>query len=162
MNIAQTIQTRTVGIADSLDALAAKARAAKTRDAFSAVASDAGSIIGQVSAIRARLDALAVGGVYAKARDLMDVALWERATRGALVGSAASAQRIFATANRLAARTPSNVRRHTVKAGETPQSIARMELGDWQRWPEILIANQIDPADTLAVGAVLTIPGGIA
>ena len=161
MNIAQTIQARTLGIADSIDALATKARAAKTRDAYSAVASDSGKLIGQISEIRARLDAIAVGATYTKARDLMDVALWERSTRGALVRSTATAQRISATANRLASRTPSNVRRHTVKAGETPQSIARMELGDWQRWPEILIANQIDPADTLTVGAILTIPGGL-
>ena len=45
--------------------------------------------------------------------------------------------------------------------GLTPQSIARMELGDWQRWMDILIANQLDPADNLIVGAVLVIPGGI-
>lgn len=161
MNIAQTIQARSIGIADSLDALAAKARTATTRDALLAVASDASALVGRVVEIRSRLDALSVGQTYSVARELMDAALWERSTRSALVASTATAMKIRDTASRIAGRTPSRVRRHVVKAGETPQSIARMELGDWQRWMDILIANQLDPADNLTVGAVLVIPGGI-
>lgn len=161
MNIAQTIRARSLGIADSLDALAAMARTATTRDALLAVASDASALVGRVVEIRSRLDALSVGQTYSVARELMDAALWERSTRSALVASTATAMKIRDTASRIAGRTPSRVRRHVVKAGETPQSIARMELGDWQRWMDILIANQLDPADNLTVGAVLVIPGGI-
>lgn len=161
MNIAQTIQARSIGIADSLDALAAKARTATTRDALLAVASDASALVGRVVEIRSRLDALSVGQTYSVARELMDAALWERSTRSALVASTATAMKIRDTASRIAGRTPSRVRRHVVKAGETPQSIARMELGDWQRWMDILIANQLDPADNLTVGDTLVIPGGI-
>lgn len=161
MNIAQTIQARSLGIADSLDALAAKARTATTRDALLAVASDASALVGRVVEIRSRLDALSVGQTYSIARELMDAAIWERSTRSALVASTATAMKIRGTASRIAGRTPSRVRRHVVKAGETPQSIARMELGDWQRWMDILIANQLDPADNLTVGDTLVIPGGI-
>jgi nucleoid-associated protein YgaU len=161
VNIAQTIQARSLGIADSLDTLATKARAAATRDALLAVASDASAVMGGIGQIRSRLDALAVGQTYTVARDLMDAGLWERSTRSALVASMATAMKIRDTASRIAGRTPSRVRRHVVKAGETPQSIARMELGDWQRWMDILIANQFDPADNLTVGDTLVIPGGI-
>ena len=161
MNIAQTIQARTLGVADALDAIAAKIRAQSSRSSMLAISSDASAILGRIGEIRSRLDVLTVGQTYTNARDLMDAGLWERSTRSALVASTATAVKIRDTSSRIAGRTPSRVRRHTVRAGETPQSIARMELGDWQRWPEILIANSIDPADTLTVGAVLTIPGGI-
>lgn len=160
MNIPQTIQSRSLTVADTLDALAVKAKAATTPATLGAVASDAGRLIQQIAGIRVYLDALDVGATFAKAIDILNAGAWERDTRLSLVLSHGTARRVLDTATRMADRTPSTVRRHIVKAGETPMSIARMELGDWRRWADILAANALDPASNLTVGASLIIPTG--
>jgi len=58
--------------------------------------------------------------------------------------------------------TPPAPRTHAVKQGETLSSIARDELGDANRWPEIYELNRDKMANPNLIypGQVLTLPGG--
>jgi nucleoid-associated protein YgaU len=52
-------------------------------------------------------------------------------------------------------------RTYTVQPGDTLSGIARRQLGDAGRWPEIFVLNRgtIDHPDRIAPGQVLTLPG---
>lgn len=158
MNIAQTIQARSLAIADQLDALAASASSARTRDAVELVWSEATGLTATIAEVKSYLDRIHVGETFTKAKDLMNAGVWERETRNSLVKSAGTVVRMVATSAKIAKGLPSDVRRHTVKSGETPMSIARAVMGDWRQWSALLAANGLDPADELVVGARLVIP----
>lgn len=49
-------------------------------------------------------------------------------------------------------------RTHVVRSGETLQSIARDDLGDWTLWGDIATANGLDPGAALTVGSELLLP----
>jgi nucleoid-associated protein YgaU len=53
------------------------------------------------------------------------------------------------------------IRTHTVQVGETLSSIARDELGDADRWPEIFALNRgtISDPDQIFPGQILILPG---
>lgn len=51
---------------------------------------------------------------------------------------------------------------YTVKAGDTPATIAKQHLGAASRWPEIARANPGLNATSLRIGQVLQLPGDVA
>jgi len=49
----------------------------------------------------------------------------------------------------------------TVSAGETLQSIAQQQLGDWTKWRDLASANNLDGISGLTAGATLEIPASL-
>lgn len=81
---------------------------------------------------------------------------WRRLTRSALVAFGGQVRQLSAVAAELAG----GLRRKVVvsREGETWQSIAARELGDWREWSRLLAANPtIDPG-TLNPGTTLVVP----
>jgi nucleoid-associated protein YgaU len=54
--------------------------------------------------------------------------------------------------------TPSDKGKYTIKEGDTLWSIAEVNLGDGYRFVEIAKLNNLQSADVIAVGTVLTLP----
>ncbi len=112
----------------------------------------------EFSKLRARLDSQQVTEALVIERADLYLAAWswERRVRRTIITTRQQirAARVMAAqlANGLALRL------HTVREGETLQSIAQQALGDWREWTRILDANDLDPASPLAPGTHLTIP----
>lgn len=108
-------------------------------------------------AVRADLDALDVLTGVAAGSSLLESAIWERQTRQDLLRIE---QQAGALIDALGSLLPGGYRqrRYTVRTGDTLQTIARREMGDWQAWTQIVEANRIDPGEALTVGSELVIP----
>ena len=111
----------------------------------------------QARTLRTQLDALTLSP--AEGQEQLEVALWDRETRRALLQVEASGVALSA-ALRDVEPGGYQQRRYVVGQGDTLQSIARKLLGDWQLWTQIVAANGLDPGADLAVGTVLIIPEG--
>lgn len=147
------------------DAMTAAKDAAASLSASVAAAADPSALMGQVVATReaaraalALIDEMAVmdsagppgeariGGVVYRTqarRDLVDVCRLTLAVEDAV--------------REAQSRQPRR-RTRIVRAGDTLQSIARDELGDWTLWAGIATANGLDPGATLTVGSELLMP----
>ena len=53
----------------------------------------------------------------------------------------------------------SKVKKYVVKAGDSLSKIAKEQLGDAKRWPEIQKLNKIDNPNLISVGQELKLPG---
>ena len=93
--------------------------------------------------------------VYDDGETLIDLWTWERGLRSSLVDAQSSIQEIQELAGELASGKSERV--YVVRSGDTWQSIAQVELGDWREWPRLVAANSGDPS-TLTGGTVLKIP----
>lgn len=107
--------------------------------------------------IRGNVDALDILATVDDGADLIRAAIWERDTRRDLVRVE---QHSGELADALASLPPGGYRQRTyrVRSGDTLQTIARTEMGDWQAWTQIVAANRIDPGEPLTIGAELIIP----
>lgn len=81
---------------------------------------------------------------------------WERETRKAVQDFAGGVVETARVARGLNAGSDRST--YTVRAGETLQSIAQAELGDFSAWPRILDANPGLLPGELTSGSVLIIP----
>jgi hypothetical protein len=93
--------------------------------------------------------------VYDDGEALIALWTWERDLRAALVDALASIQEIQRLAGEIAVGRGETI--YVSKSGDTWQSVAADQLGDWKEWPRLVATNSGDPA-TLAGGTVLTIP----
>lgn len=119
---------------------------------------EVGAEVGKLMAYRARLDAWDAPQAPppgSGAARLLALWTWERSVRRALVQLAGQARRLQVVARRAAHGQPD--RAYLVRAGDTWQSIARTQLGDWRRWAEIVDHNAAD-AEAPVPGALLSIP----
>jgi len=114
-------------------------------------------VAARARALRTQLDALDLAP--AEGEEQLEVCLWDRETRRALLQVEASGVALSA-ALRDVEPGGYQQRRYVVGQGDTLQSIARKLLGDWQLWTQIVAANGLDPGADLAVGTVLIIPEG--
>jgi len=112
----------------------------------------------EIAAIRGDLDALDVTDyqLYPDAAVTLALWGWERELRHSLVAVAPSVRQ----AEKIAVRLVSGSARKTVtaRAGETLQSIAARELGDWRDWVRLADANGLAPG-ALVAGTQVVIPG---
>lgn len=81
---------------------------------------------------------------------------WQRRVRGALVDVASALHEVARIAADLKGQRQDRIA--IVRDGETWQSIAARELGDWNEWPRLLAANPDLAPGALTAGTVLAIP----
>ena len=159
MSRATRVQADAVTIADAVTRINGLVTAATIRADYVAIRGMAVETAASIDESRRRLDPITASSVFTKATDLLDASRWIHDTRFSYVQIRASMLGVMAACDSAISVLPAANRWHTVKAGETPQSIAAVELGDWQRWPDLMDANDLDPAATLTAGARLLIPG---
>lgn len=112
-----------------------------------------------IDEIRAVMDAQQVSEALAIQRGDLNLAVWgwERENRQALVRLRPKITAAKQVARKLLEGVTARV--HVVRAGETLQSIAQSELGDWRDWGLLLKANpDINPGSPLSTGTHLNIP----
>ncbi len=80
---------------------------------------------------------------------------WERGVRRQLVEIELQLFAAVATAAEIIGSFPSRL--YAVKSGDTLQTIAARQLGDWQEWRALADVNNIDPGP-LTPGQVLVLP----
>lgn len=96
--------------------------------------------------------------VYSDAAVTIELWAWERAVRATLVALDGQMQSAQAVIVQLLAGVQQTY--HTVRAGETLQSIAATYLGSWTEWPRISAANGLK-AGPIAAGTVILIPQAV-
>lgn len=150
MNI-DAFTTRLNQWADDLEAAAARGLAPAAGAALARSAMDNGVTL---------YDELAEAdpAAFTNPLDFMDAADWLTSTRGLICDGIASMMGPWVGYTRAAAGGVVQVRKHTVRSGDTLQSIAARLMGDWRQWPRIAETNDLDPASSLTVGTELTIP----
>jgi len=156
---ATRVKADALSIAESVERINGLVTAATTRADYVAIRGLAVDAAASIDASRRRLDVITASATFTKATDLLDASKWIHDTRFSYIQIRASMLGVVAACDSAISVLPAANRWHTVKAGETPQSIAAVELGDWQRWPDLMDANGLDPAATLTAGAPLLIPG---
>lgn len=110
-----------------------------------------------IRAVRADLDGTDVTAcqVYDDAAVTLELWRWERGVRATLSTLESDLHAAGANVRELLSGIRETL--HTVRTGETLQSIAAAYLGGWAEWPRICAANGIK-AGPVAVGTVLIIP----
>lgn len=110
-----------------------------------------------IRAVRADLDGTDVTTcqVYDDAAVTLDLWRWERGVRASLSTLESALHAAGANLGELLSGIRETL--HTVRTGETLQSIAAVYLGSWSEWPRISAANGLK-AGPVAVGTVLVIP----
>lgn len=108
-------------------------------------------------AVRTTLDATDVEAeqVYDDAAVTLALWGWERGLRWSLASLDARITTGLAVGRELLSGRGETL--HTVRLGETMQSIAARYLGDWRQWTTIAAVNGLD-SSPVTVGTVLTIP----
>lgn len=116
-------------------------------------------LLGELRGFRKDLDATDSPELIAtqqNAARLLAVWIWERDTRAAVGDFAIVAIQTRDLARKL--NEGSDRSTVTVREGETLQSIAQRELGDFQAWPRILDANPGLLPGVLVTGTTLILP----
>ena len=158
------MSVQSVAMLDQIDALAATCATLATEAATASIdglAALTGRLVALRSDVRDVLDEvdslgpLQSSGVPALTR--VKAVLFRQQARAACVEMLSRSGELLRLADEARSRLPRR-RTHVVRVGETLQSIARDELGDWQAWARIADANGLDPAATLTPGASLLIP----
>lgn len=110
-----------------------------------------------IRSIRVTLDVTDVEAeqVYSDAAVTLALWDWERSTRWALAGLDRRIRDALGVAVELLAGRGQTM--HTLRLGETIQSVAARYLGDWREWTKIAAVNGLD-ASPPTVGTVLVIP----
>lgn len=89
---------------------------------------------------------------------LLGLIRWREGVCGQLIRMVGQLQEAAEAAAVVRGSLLTQARGYIVRTGDTFQSIAARHYGDWQRWPLIATANQMNPAAELPVGLYLTIP----
>ena len=116
-------------------------------------------LVGDVRRLRTDLDTTDTATLLLTANDaerLLAVWTWERETRSAVQGFVFGVIESADIAKEL--NEGSDRATVTTRAGDTLQSIAARELGNFAEWPRILDANPGLLPGTLAAGTVLILP----
>lgn len=115
------------------------------------------SAASSIRTIRATLDGcdVTLSQVYDDAAVTLLLWQWERGVRASLSDVEHAIQAGQAAVGELLGGIKQTL--HTVRTGETLQSIAATYLGAWSEWPRISAANGLR-AGPVAVGTVLVIP----
>lgn len=115
--------------------------------------------VGQIRSYRTELDDTASADLLNTVGDasrILAVWSWERDTRQATQDYLVEVLASDKTAKGLSGRSDRGT--YTTRDGETLQSIAQSQLGDWEAWPQILSANPDILPGLIPSGTTLVIP----
>lgn len=112
---------------------------------------------GDLADLRTDLDATDVADfqLYDDGQVLIQLWIWDRETRRALVALAPKIRAAEDVAERLVAGAAREV--YVTRSGDTLQKLAARFLGNWQEWPRLAEANGLD-GGALASGTRIVIP----
>lgn len=160
----QAINYDVTEILDGIEAAEARVRAlvesgvSSDRD-WLQLASDLTGYSADIRDVRADLDSYDVTDalLYQSGADSIRLWRWERRLRRSLVGLEGRMRRTLEQVVELAEGRPSRL--YAVKSGDTLQTIAARQLGDWTRWRELATINGLD-AGPVTPGIVIVLPDG--
>lgn len=145
------LATKALAASRSFDSTSSTQTLASAAEAFAAVVSDAQDRLTELNTVD-------VEGTLTAPRDFLQAAMWERDTRQQLAFLTRDAFNALRALRQQLAGGAARIRSHVVRSGDTLQSIAASELGDWRMWVDIADANGLDPGATLPNGTKLVLP----